>query len=292
MTTDRKLTSPEGSGPVRPELPLAAGVQPPSVPSPVTTTAPSGLRRAKVLTTEVDENKRGEAEVVIGAIKGPGGWLYSPANFELMVLGDKRLIKVARALGAAVNRVDKVRAARPKNTKLVFITPTDDEDPDGIPVIKKGAHAWINLVELLTPLKLTVPMGQKQYFRVDFAGAAIAGATYEGTPCPYEAAIVFNMEKVVETAVVPKKERKKKGTQEQPNGTGNTNNGTGNTNNGAGNTNNGAGNQQKGDGTGSATNQPAAQTGGQGAGAGAKAEAGAEAEGSSRTNHSASEPTI
>lgn len=97
-----------------------------------------------------------------------GGWLHSPAYLELFANTDRRLTKIANDLGDPCEFVERVQALRIKGTKLVYIWPTDKEDPDGIEV-KRRKTGYINLITLLGPANLSVETGYRQRYEITFS---------------------------------------------------------------------------------------------------------------------------
>lgn len=118
--------------------------------------------------TEVIYNSY-DVELIKGRKAPSSAWLHAPAFLELLRTADDRLTRVSEMRGATVRCVTKVRAAKVRGKRVVYIVPTHDEDPDGIPVRRYGAGAWINLVTLLAPAKQTVPKGYRDRYAVDFA---------------------------------------------------------------------------------------------------------------------------
>lgn len=110
-----------------------------------------------------------DAEVVKGRKAPSSAWLHAPALLELLKTADDRLTRVSESRGATVRRVTMVRAAKVKGKRVVYIIPTSDEDPDGIPVSRYRSGAWINLITLLGPEKQAVPMGYRDRHAVEFA---------------------------------------------------------------------------------------------------------------------------
>lgn len=98
-----------------------------------------------------------------------GGWIHSPAQLELFANTDRRLTKMANQLGDPGNAVERVQALRVKETKLIYLWPTDKEDPNGIEVKRYDSAAMINLITLLGPANLTVEPGYKQRYEINFA---------------------------------------------------------------------------------------------------------------------------
>lgn len=110
-----------------------------------------------------------QQEVIKGNADTANAKAHSPAHFELNAAAEGRLIRLVRDLGNVVNQVDHVRACVAKGTKKVYIWPADDEDPLAIPVNRFSDKAWINLADLLIPLKLTVEVGYWERYAVQFA---------------------------------------------------------------------------------------------------------------------------
>lgn len=96
----------------------------------------------------------------------PGGWLHGPAHMELFSAGVDRLQRNGAQRGIQ-GRVTKVRAGKLKQQNLIYIYATTDNDPNGIEVNYQRYGAWINLVTLLGPLRLTERAGYRSRYNLD-----------------------------------------------------------------------------------------------------------------------------
>lgn len=110
------------------------------------------------------------AEFLKGRQAGSYGWLHSPSRLELFSLADQRLTRVSDERGKPVKQVDKVRAARTKNSKKIYLYPAEDGDTDAIQVKRYESGAFINLESLLGPARLTVRSGYRERYAIEFAG--------------------------------------------------------------------------------------------------------------------------
>lgn len=98
-----------------------------------------------------------------------GCWMHSPANLEVFSLTIERLQRNAVQRGIE-GKVTKVRAAKLRNKKYIYIYATANDDPNGIQVNYQRYGAWINLITLLGPLKLTEKTGYRARYDLDYAG--------------------------------------------------------------------------------------------------------------------------
>lgn len=119
-----------------------------------------------------------ETEVVKGNQYRASVWLHGPAMLELMSNAFRRLLKVAaetktdlagNPLDLAGKHIAKVRAARAKGKKTVYIVPTSDEDILGLPVNMDKSSAYINLITILSPAKMTVATGYRERYEAEYA---------------------------------------------------------------------------------------------------------------------------
>lgn len=99
-------------------------------------------------------------------------WVHSPARLQLMSNSDKRLTKVAEERGMTDKRVERVRVARVRGQKIIYVVPTDREDVEnGIEVKRAGSSAFIDIITVLDPAGLTVEMGYKERYDVQYVPA-------------------------------------------------------------------------------------------------------------------------
>lgn len=139
-------------------------------------------------------NTKGAHEVLKGNQKPSFIWVNGPAMLQLNATAARRLPALSKLMGAAVNKVKKVRAAHKPGTKLVFLWPADDDDPDAFDVMDYGGATWINMVDFLAPRGLTVDSGYKESFAFEY--------TDEGDAV--HPALKFDMEKRLNRAKISK----------------------------------------------------------------------------------------
>lgn len=129
-----------------------------------------------------------DAEITKGNQNESGGWMHAPAYLELFKAAVDRLAQVSRERGTTVRRVKHVRAALEEGSKKIWIFPTEQRDPDAIPVNYYRRKATINLITLLGQAKLTVETGYRERYALEFAPAN----------CPVGPALEINMGRMLE----------------------------------------------------------------------------------------------
>lgn len=139
-----------------------------------------------------------DADYLLARQYPSGCWLHSPANMEVLSAGVSGLQKNGTKRGIE-GKVTKVRAAKVKHKKHVYIWATADDDPDGIPVNYYRHAAWINLITLLGPLKLTEKTGYKTRYSLEPTG----------DESPVGPALVLNLSRKLERRREEKKSSKK-----------------------------------------------------------------------------------
>lgn len=139
-------------------------------------------------------NTRGTQEVIKGNQKPSFVWVFGPCMVQLNATAARRLPILSKAMGAAVNKVGKVRVAHKPGTKVIYVWPADDDDPDAYEVMKYGGATWINLVDFMAPRGLTVDSGFKESFAFEFTKPEDA----------VHPALKFDMEKRLDRATVSK----------------------------------------------------------------------------------------
>lgn len=110
------------------------------------------------------------AESVKGTAKPPSVWVHSPARFEFNAASDKRMTRISGWVGMPVTQVSKVKPRHIEGTKLVVINPASENDHTAVEVTRSSSSssAWVNLWDLLGPVKLTVETGYRVRYNVAY----------------------------------------------------------------------------------------------------------------------------
>lgn len=159
------------------------------------------LQGPRIKADMVVMNTRNDVEVVKGNTGASNGLMHSPAHLELKRIADLRLAKLSKILGKPATEVDRVRACCIKGDKKLHIWPAKENDLDAILVNRVGSSAWINLVELLAPLGLTITTGYWERYAVEFAKEED----------PVYPSLVIDLNKPLERKPEPKRKKKEDG---------------------------------------------------------------------------------
>jgi len=118
------------------------------------------------------------------------GWMHARARLEIMAVADQRLTRIANYMEIPGDLVERVHAELIKGTKLVVVKPALPNDFSALAVTRPGgSSAWVNLIDLLSPVNLTVKTGYKKLYTMNYVP--------EGSP--YYPALVINLAKVLDT---------------------------------------------------------------------------------------------
>ncbi len=111
-----------------------------------------------------------ETEVVKGGAHRSAGWLHAPAHLQLLAVAERRLTRVAQLAGQTTRKVEKVHPKLIKGTKLLVIQVASPDDLTAVPVNRYAGSsaAWINLLQLLGGVGLTVETGYRERFDVAY----------------------------------------------------------------------------------------------------------------------------
>jgi hypothetical protein len=135
-----------------------------------------------------------------------GCWVHSPGMLVLFKATDAALVDNAEERGISTNQVLKIRAAKLDNEKKVYIFATEDDDEDGLDLKRSNGKITCNLVSFLAENRLCVETGYKERYEIVEAGA----------DSPVGPALVFDMSKPAERALLPIRSQPKRSTPPTP----------------------------------------------------------------------------
>ncbi|MFZ5816234.1 MAG: hypothetical protein ACOY93_13210 [Bacillota bacterium] len=126
------------------------------------------------------------------------------------------LQEVSELNGRTDLTVRQIAAVVDIETRIVYLWPCDQDDPDGFEATVTPSWIRVNLGPLLEEAKLALPVRHRERFRVNLAKES---ETPEGVPN----ALCFDLNKPEEVQVLPIRKKKSKGSGEaQAPGTGET----------------------------------------------------------------------
>jgi hypothetical protein len=119
---------------------------------------------------------------------------------------DAALSDIAEQRGLKETLVEKIRAARVGIEKKVYQVPTEADDVDGLELKRSNGKITCNLVSFLAENRLCVETGYKERYEIVEAGA----------DSPVGPALVFDMSKPAERALLPIRSQPKRSTPPTP----------------------------------------------------------------------------
>ncbi|MFZ5814332.1 MAG: hypothetical protein ACOY93_03410 [Bacillota bacterium] len=122
--------------------------------------------------------------------KEPGCWWRAPGRFAFYVMVHTALVAIARRRGWETNRVEYIRVGNVEGDPLIYIWPTDEHDPDRIPLRRYRSHLSANLSTVMVNWGLALPTGQRN--RYDLLVA-------EPDKSPVGPALYLDKDRVLET---------------------------------------------------------------------------------------------
>lgn len=160
--TTAPAPAPEAAEKVAPSIELAPAPRPTSAPAPSAELLDDATWEGSV------ENDK-TAHYRTSSTHTASAWIQGPGAVTLLAEAGRDLNEVSALRGIPVTRVEFVRTRALPAIKSLLIWPTDEADPNKIPVTWRDGHASFNASDVLVRGKIPVESGRKKRFEVSIA---------------------------------------------------------------------------------------------------------------------------
>lgn len=133
--------------------------------------------------------------------KNPGCWVISPGRIYLFAAVEKALLLIARQRGWEVQRIEFIRVGNIEGDSRLFVFPTDEEDPERVPLQRYGRRLEANLSDDLEEWDLALPQFHQRRFDLFLAGKGES---------PLGPALYLDLNKPLESKVVDREQQRRK----------------------------------------------------------------------------------
>lgn len=130
----------------------------------------------------------------------PTVWWQGPGHWAFLLMVRSLLISTARQRGWEANQVEYIRVANLEGDPRIWFWPTDENDPDRIPLRPYRGRLTANLSTVMINWKMALPSGQRNRYDV---------RQDENGESPVGPALYINRDKVLDTKWTKKGPAKK-----------------------------------------------------------------------------------
>lgn len=114
--------------------------------------------KLRVNTHSAAQRKPGQEEA--------GGWWKSPGVFLFYLMFHTALLQVAKQRGWEASSIEYIRVANLEGDPRIWFWPTDEKDPDRIPLNRYRGRLSANLSTIMINWKMALPTGQRNRYDV------------------------------------------------------------------------------------------------------------------------------